>query len=315
MPPSGAVRAFAADHAVDLWQAESTPYSEALSDLPEAARLIIAHNVESLIWQRYCEVEPHPVKRAYIGHQWRKYERFERHAFATATRVVAVSAEDARLVARFGGQHVDVVENGLDRPYFETVRPEGRDPRRILFLGSLSWRPNLDAVGLLLDQIFPAVRAEEPTARLYLVGRQPPESLVRRVHGLENVELHADVPDVRPYLAQCGLMVVPLRIGGGSRLKILEALATGLPVLSTSVGAEGLELTPGRDYTVAETAAETARALVQFLRNPAPFRAQAEHARQFVLDRYDWETLAAQLEQSWYACVETGRRAREACAP
>ena len=130
--------------------------------------------MESLIWQRYYETESSPLKRWYIGRQWRKFERFERRAFASAARTIAVSDEDAALAReRFGADRVDVVENGVDVDYF---RPDGsaRNPRSILFLGSLDWRPNLDAVQRLLDQVFPQVLREEPLARLVIVGRKPP---------------------------------------------------------------------------------------------------------------------------------------------
>src|SRR5208337_4874934 len=144
-----------------------------------------------------------------------------------------------------------VVDNGIDRRYYEAVRPNP-DPATILFLGSLNWRPNVDAIGLLVEKIFPAVRAAEPAARLQIVGRKPSPALIQRAREVPGVELHADVPDVRPFLAKSTVMVVPLRIGGGSRLKILEALAAGLPVISTRVGAEGLELVPGVNLTVVE---------------------------------------------------------------
>jgi glycosyltransferase involved in cell wall biosynthesis len=299
-----AVRAFADQHRIDLWQAEATTLIDALEDLNGACKVVIAHNVESLIWQRYHEAEPNPLKRWYIKQQWRKFERFERRAFAEATRVVAVSAEDARLMQQFGRGRVDVVDNGIDRAYFEAIQAD-RDPRQILFLGSLDWRPNLDAVKLLLDRILPAVLAEEPSARLCLVGRKPPGSVIRRVQALERIELHADVPDIRPYLARSGVMVVPLRIGGGSRLKILEALATGLPVISTRVGAEGLELLPGRDFMEANTVDEMVHTLIGCLRDPGLAQAQAARVRRFVLDRYDWDMLATKLESVWLECAET----------
>src|SRR5262249_40739153 len=151
--------------------------------------------------------------------------------------------------------------------------------------------------------IFPAVRAREPGARLVLVGRSPPPGLVERVRALAGVELHADVADVRPFLAECGVMAVPLRIGGGSRLKILEALACGLPVVSTRVGAEGLCLEPGRDLVVVEKIERMAEALVECVRNPEPARATAERGRRVVVERYDWDRLADKLERVWEKCV------------
>jgi glycosyltransferase involved in cell wall biosynthesis len=307
-----ALRRQAAARAVDLWHCEWTPYAEALRAVP-GRRVVVAHNVESVIWRRYYETERGALRRWYVGRQWRKFERFERRALAGADRTVAVSGADAERFRRdFGVTRVDVVENGVDTAYF---RPEAarRVPGRLLFLGSLDWRPNLDGVSRLLDDVFPAVRAAEPDATLNLVGRNPPAWLRRRAAESAGVTLHADVPDVRPYLASCALLVVPLRIGGGSRLKILEALAAGTPVVSTRVGAEGLCLEPGRDLTVTKDTDDLAAALVAALRSPERLARQVASGRARVLARYDWDTLADEMERVWLACVD-GRPTREGLA-
>ena len=163
----------AANHLVDLWQLEFSGYLYALQGL--SARIVVqAHNVDTLIWQRYHEAERHPLKRWYIRQQWRKFETFERQAFRAATRVVAVSPEDAALAReKFGVEHVDVVDNGVDVASFREVQPMGNS-RAILYLGALDWRPNLDALRLLLDAIFPEVRRRVPDAQLRIVGRHPP---------------------------------------------------------------------------------------------------------------------------------------------
>jgi glycosyltransferase involved in cell wall biosynthesis len=305
-PLREAVRSLAATRSIDLWHCEWTPYAQSLAGLTDAPTLVMAHNVESLIWQRYFETEPNPVKRWYIQRQWRKFERFERRAFAEASRTVAVSAEDAALMRdRFEARRVCVVDNGVDTAYFrpDTTR---REPRTILFLGSLEWRPNLDGVGLLLDQVFPAVRAREAAARLLLVGRNPPEWLRRRAAEVPGVELHATVPDVRPYLARSSVLAVPLRIGGGSRLKILEALASGVPVVSTRVGAEGLNLAAGGHLTVVDDVDGLADGLLHCLQAPATAAAMAERGRRVVLEHYDWGALADKLERVWLECVSGG---------
>jgi polysaccharide biosynthesis protein PslH len=151
------------------------------------------------------------------------------------------------------------------------------------------------------------VHAAEPSASLCLVGRHPPEALRQQAARMPGVELHGSVPDVRPYLADCGLLVVPLRIGGGSRLKILEALASGTPVVSTRVGAEGLCLEPGQDLTVVEDIDDLAEALVQAIRHPEAIQAEAERGREKVLEHYDWERLAERLEQVWRQCASEPR--------
>lgn len=288
---------------VDVWHCEWTPYAETLCDIATDRRVIMAHNVESVIWQRYHETESNPLRRWYIGRQWRKFQRFERRVLGAAECTVAVSDTDARrLRENFGVSRVAVVENGVDTTYFQP-QARRRRPDRILFLGSLDWRPNLDGVNCLLERVFPAVRAAEPAASLCLVGRNPPEALRRQVAALPGVELHANVPDVRPYLADCGMLVVPLRIGGGSRLKILEALASGTPVVSTRIGAEGLRLEAGQDLTVVEEIGDLRKALIAAIRRPHVLQAESERGREKVLEHYDWDRLAEQLEQVWRQCA------------
>ena len=185
-PCRSAIRGYAATQHVDLWHCEWTPYGESLHRcVPAEPCVVMAHNVESIIWQRYTENEPNPLKRWYIGRQWAKFERFERRVFAAAGRTRSPSARrrpaDARAVsARRGWRWWTTA---WIRPTFSPTAT-AREPSRLLFLGSLDWRPNLDAVGMLLDQIFPRVLAQEPSARLSIVGRKPPRWLVDRVPAL-----------------------------------------------------------------------------------------------------------------------------------
>jgi glycosyltransferase involved in cell wall biosynthesis len=293
----------AASEKIDLWHCEWTPYAHAVRTLA-GRRVVMAHNVESVIWQRYHETETNALKRWYMGKQWRKFQHFERQTLAGADLTIAVSAVDAERFRRdLGVRNVGVVDNGVDTTRFHPGR-EPREPRTLLFLGSLEWRPNLDGVAQLLDAVFPAVRREEPDARLLLVGRNPPASLRSAVASHAGVELHANVVDVRPFLSRSSLMVVPLRIGGGSRLKILEALATATPVVSTRIGAEGLHLEAGRHLVVVDEIEQMAGAIVQSLRDPGTARRQAENGRSQVLRLYDWDALADHLEQLWFRAVQ-----------
>jgi polysaccharide biosynthesis protein PslH len=315
-----AVRAHAATHRVDVWHCEWTPYAQVLRDalgerLAEVKWSVMAHNVESLIWRRYVETTDNPMKRWYIRQQLKKFERFERWAYSNATVPIAVSREDANLMREeFGASRVSVVDNGVDVDYFHPQRDVDRDPTRMLFMGSLDWRPNLDAANILLTEVLPAVRALEPSATAVLVGRRPPEWLRQKVEATPGAELHADVPDVRPFLARCGFLVVPLRIGGGSRLKILEALAAGTPVVSTRVGAEGLELAPGRDLLIADTCEELVSTALAAIRRPEELTETAESGRRHVLARYSWELLAERLNDVWTSAagvaVRSGRAQR-----
>src|SRR5262249_44405127 len=181
-----AVGQFAADNRVDLWHCEWTPYAQVLQNalgpkLSRARWVVMAHNVESVIWRRYTEAETNPVRRWYVRRQWAKFEQFERWAYAAATASIAVSPGDAALMReRFGAKPPKVVDNGVDTAYFRPQRDVERDPARVLFLGSLDWRPNLDGVRLLLDDVFPRVKAQVSRATLSLVGRHPPDWLRER---------------------------------------------------------------------------------------------------------------------------------------
>jgi len=289
----------------DLWHCEWTPYAQAMRRRP-GRWVAMAHNFESVIWQRFTEAERNPARRWFLRQQWKKFEQFESWAYTAATRTVAVSREDAdRIEQRFEAGPIDVVENGVDTAFFTTNGSVTREPHRILFLGSLDWRPNLDAVRLLLNDIFPRLQAAEPRATLQVVGRKPPQGLRAEIARRPGVELHADVPDVRPFLHGAGMLAVPLRIGGGSRLKILEALATGLPVVTTAVGVEGLRLTAGEHYTVADGSEPFAAALRAAMTDPRSAREQAECGRIRVVAEYDWGGLSERLDRVWREAAAT----------
>lgn len=287
----------AAERAIDLWQLEWPMFLPLVDKKPNVPRIAVAHNVESLIWRRYVETTTHPLKKTYLEIQRRKFEAVERRSLQECDRVIAVSDEDATLIReQFGQPRVDVVDNGVDPDYY-ALCPGPRQANTILFLGALDWRPNQDALDLLLGKIFPEVRRRNGEAKLLIVGRNPSASLIERARS-PGIELHANVPDVRPYLGRASVMAVPLRIGGGSRLKILESLAAGLPVVSTRIGAEGLKLVPGKHYVEAEDSA-MAEALVTALAHPEAVLGMARQGQAAVREHYDWRSLAAKLEQCW----------------
>jgi glycosyltransferase involved in cell wall biosynthesis len=295
------IRRLATSEDIDLFQFEaSLGYADALTGTG-ARTIVMAHNVETLIWERLYQTEPQRLKRWFIGNQLRKYERYERAVMQGASRVISVSREDAALLReRFGVSDPAVVDNGVDVSYFAAAATTRRpDPKRILFLGSLDWRPNLDAVDVLLARVMPQVLAVEPDAHLVIVGRNPTPALIRRLRREPNVELHADVEDVRPYLTQSAVMAVPLRIGGGSRLKILEAIASGLPVVTSRIGCEGLIFEAGRDLCVVEGEDQMAAALVETIRNPARAEEMVKSGRTVIDAHYDWSRLVDRMEQVW----------------
>ena len=297
-----AIERFATEARPDLVHVEWTPL---IANVPRGLGVptcVAAHNVEADIWRRYRQNERSWPRKAYIALQHRKVARYERAALQRADAVTAVSEHDAeRIVAWAGQPHVVVVPNGVNASTFRRDPNVAVDPDEVLFVGSLDWRPNLDAVTWFVDEILARLRAQRATAHLTVVGRNPPAWLRARADQTEGLTLHPDVPDVRPHVARAAVCAVPLRIGGGSRLKICEALAMERPVVSTTVGAEGLDL--GEGIVIADGAEAFAAALADALANPAPAQARALEGRTRVLARYEWDRIAPLQETAWSEMV------------
>ena len=201
--------------------------------------VLFEHNVEYMIWQRLCALETRPWRRALFEIEWRKLRAREADACRAADLTIAVSEDDRRrLEALAPGIRAASIPTGVDTNYF---MPDGRQERanRLVFSGSMDWHPNEDAVVYFADAILPRIRAEIPDATLTVVGRNPTARL-REVAARAGIDVTGTVDDVRPSIGEAAVYVVPLRAGGGTRLKIFEALAMAKPVVSTTVGAEGL---------------------------------------------------------------------------
>ncbi|MEO5935697.1 MAG: glycosyltransferase family 4 protein, partial [Terriglobales bacterium] len=220
----------------DLVHCEWTPYARYLSSI-KVPTLIATHNIESQIWARRAERASNPLAKIFFRIQASKMERFERSVLARAQAVTGVSAADAAQAKAWGAAQVSVVDNGVDLRHF-APQGEGAGDRAV-FIGALEWFPNVDAVQFFVDAIQPRLEKLLPNFRTKIIGRRAPESLKRFLGGCSGIDFAGEVPDTRPHLAEAGLVIVPLRIGGGSRLKILEALAMGKAVVSTTIGAEG----------------------------------------------------------------------------
>jgi glycosyltransferase involved in cell wall biosynthesis len=287
----------------DLVHCEWAPYARFLSNVGRIPTIVMAHNIESQIWSRRARQSRTVAERAFFSSQARKMESFERRALTRAGRVAVVTALDGEQLAAWGVRHISLVENGVDLDQFV---PAEETPLlgHILFCGSLDWDPNLDALDFLLEEIMPPLIQRLPGVKLRIVGKGPSSSLRKRLAGRANVEFVGEVSDVRPYLAQTSVVVVPLRIGGGSRIKILEALAMGKAVVSTSIGAEGLAVSDGVHLVLADTPAEFASRAVELLTSPQESRRLGENGRRLVVDRYSWDRAAKAMESAWRQVCE-----------
>ncbi|WP_455387809.1 glycosyltransferase family 4 protein [Petrachloros mirabilis] len=275
----------------DLVLCEWTPYVVFLKRMLPVKKLVTAHNVESDIWRRYYENETNLLRRWYIHKQWRKVERFERSVLRWMDGTLAVSELDrARLAQWYPELPMAVVPNGVDLEYFRpALQPELR--RHLVFSGSMDWRPNQDAARYFVREILPLLRQVHPDVECTFVGRSPPAD-IQALAGTPSVHITGTVDDVRPYIERAAVYIVPLRIGGGSRLKILEALAMGRAVVSTSVGAEGLDVVHERHVMLADDPRTFAESVLRLLDDPERCQALAAEGRHLVERRYGWDVLA-----------------------
>jgi polysaccharide biosynthesis protein PslH len=266
-----------------------------------APALLFTHNVEAEIWRRHADTETTWLRKRLYRQQWARMRRFEGRMMARFDRILAVSDVDRdtfqRLYARRLAAPVSVIPTGVDTTYFAPRPGDRSDGRRIVFTGSMDWLPNVDAVMFFCREILPLVRQAEPDATFTIVGRSPTPA-VRRLADDHGIEVTGRVDDVRPFLAASAVNVVPLRIGGGTRLKIFEAMAAGRAVVSTSVGAEGLPTESGRHLLLADDPVTFAQSVVTLLRDAQQRRAIELEARAFVTGHYDWSAAAAHFEQA-----------------
>jgi sugar transferase (PEP-CTERM/EpsH1 system associated) len=263
--------------------------------------ILFTHNVEAEIWRRHAANARGVVARALYAQQWRRMLRFEGRTLGRFDRILAVSEADAATFRqRYAGEvraPIDVVATGVDTSFFTPTPEAFLRPKHLAFVGSMDWMPNEDAVLFFCREILPRIRQVEPDVTLSIVGRAP-TAAVRRLAEEAGVEVTGTVDDVRQHLGQACATIVPLRVGGGTRLKIFEAMAAGKAVVSTTIGAEGLPTESGRHLLIADGAEAFAGAALQVLRDPDLRRRLEREARTLVTRHYDWAAAAAQLERS-----------------
>jgi glycosyltransferase involved in cell wall biosynthesis len=224
-----------------------------------------------------------------------KMARYERRALPKFHHVIAVSEHDRQQMLAMSPQcAISVVPTGVDTQQYAVAPPATADPPRIIFTGSMDWEPNIDATVYFCQEVFPRVRAEFPSAQFRIVGRNP-HTRVKQLT-CDSIKVTGTVPSVSEYLRDATLVVVPLRIGGGTRLKIFEAMAMGKAVISTSIGAEGLDVQSGRDLILADDAAAFAEAIVLLLRDAA-LRRQYEQAATKLAVQYDWSNIVQRFAE------------------
>jgi sugar transferase (PEP-CTERM/EpsH1 system associated) len=262
--------------------------------------ILFTHNVEAEIWRRHVETAANPVSRLLLTQQWHRMLKFEEAALRRCDLVLAVSDADRQTFQRLYPDAVrspiHVVKTGVDTEYFTPSQAAVR-PAHMVFTGSMDWLPNEDGMVYFVRDILPRIREVEPDATLSIIGRAPTPA-VRRLAAAAGIHVTGRVDDVRPHVAEGAVYIVPLRIGGGTRLKIFEAMSMAKAVVSTTVGAEGLPVTTGQNIIIADEPSRFARAVVQVIRDTDMRRRLETAARRLVVERYDWSAVAQDFEDA-----------------
>jgi polysaccharide biosynthesis protein PslH len=266
-------------------------------------RLVVdSHNIDYQLSRQYARAGRSLAHRLYAGVNWRKLRREELGTYRDADGVYLCSAEDERrLLDVIPGARTAIIPNAADVEYYQP-RPTDPPPdgRTVVFFGLLSYAPNVDAVIYFVQKIWPRVAEAHPEARFKIIGGRPPRSL--QLLAGPRIELTGFVPDLRPHLAAAAAVVVPLRLGGGTRLKIVEAMAMGKAIVSTPLGAEGIEAIPGRDLLVEEQPEAFVDAVNRLLGDPGLAARIGQSGRSLAVERYSWSGAARALE-SFYRCI------------
>jgi polysaccharide biosynthesis protein PslH len=270
-------------------------------------KVLFTHNVEATIWRRHYEVAANPFWKAVSWFEWRRMEAAERRYLRLADRVLTVSDTDRDAFAHFlAPEKLTMIPTGVDVEYFHPMSTE-QVPNSLVFTGSMDWLPNEDAIVYFVDAILPLIKRQCPEVSLEVVGRSPSRKLQALAETEKRVRLTGWVDDIRPFVARGSVCIVPLRIGGGTRLKIFEAMAMGKAVVSTSVGAEGLPVQHGENILLADTPGHFAESIVSLLRDSQQQNRLGTAARTLVQEKYSWQTVADTFSQTLLSVISASK--------
>jgi len=268
------------------------PAANVPRDLPCPA-VLFQHNVEAVIWKRHYEVQANPLKKSYLYWQWRKMKAFEGMMCRRFDCVIAVSREDTELMQReYNVTSIDDVPTGVDVEFFRPRSSDKGKLRNLVFTGSMDWLPNEDAIQYFTTQIMPLIKNKLPDVTLTVVGRNPYPALLELSQRDSSIFVTGRVEDVRPYMERAAAYVVPLRIGGGTRLKIFEAMAMEKAIVSTTVGAEGLPVHHEADLLLADTPEDFAAAVVRVLADQEFADRLGRCSARLVREQFGWDRVA-----------------------
>ena len=292
-----AVKSLLAHHGFDVVLCDFLHTAALLLDTSFTPKVMFEHNVEFLLRKRKYEMVKQPLKKFVFGMDWKKTRMIEGMACRSYDHVLTVSPEDKQtLVDEFAIDHISVVPTGVDTDFFRPTEVPPQ-PGKLVFVGSMDWDPNEDGMLWFLREVYPKICRAVPYVSLSIVGRNPSYKLRSIAAREPAVEITGRVPDVRPYVSAAEVVVVPLQVGGGTRIKIPEAMAMAKPIVSTQIGAEGLPFHNGREIRLADRPEDFACAVVELLNNDSARALMGAAARTRVCTKHSWQAVVSKMEE------------------
>jgi polysaccharide biosynthesis protein PslH len=261
------------------------------------------HNFETTIYERFADAHGFSLLKHYLRMQARRIRRFEKAQLDQTDLCMAITEQDAANIRAESAVSIRIIPAGVDLEKHGFLPREKERPRTILILGSMAWQPNTDAVKWFLDEVFPLVLRIAPDAVVTIAGMSPGKDIRSRAN--QNILVPGFIENLQERIAETQVLAIPLRIGGGMRIKMLEFFAYGKPVVSTGIGAEGNTATAGRHYLKADTAEEFADAILALFEAKQKREQLGDSARVFVEENYSWNSIAAQFEAAYYVTIDS----------
>jgi glycosyltransferase involved in cell wall biosynthesis len=301
-----AVERMVRDERIDVIHAHFLHVGQYAAQKGRAAFVYDAHNLEHVLWQRFGRVHRDPALRAFVRTQIPRFIRWQQKVAGMSERVVTLSDADRDEFLRIApAAEVTTVPNGADVDFFRPLDGVAVEENSVVYFANFGWPPQDDAALYFHDEILPLVRREIPEVKLTLAGKTPPDA-IRRLAS-ERVVVTGQVPDIREYIQRAAVVVLPLRVGAGTKHRAFQALAMEKPLVTTSIGAEGIALEHGKTAMITDDAGAFAAHTVALLKNPALRLAMGRAGRELVVTRYDWRANYAKLETVFQEAVARRR--------
>lgn len=286
-----------ASHHYDLIHAE-TFYMMPNIPKTEIPVILVEQTIEYLGYQSYASKSKlWPIKPLLLL-DILKIKYWEKHYWQSCNHLITMSEDDMEFIKSIAPtvKNIDVVANGVDTAWFNQVKKSLPKDPTILSVGTFKWLPNLEAVEFLVEKVWPLIKKNQPSAKLWIVGNAPTQKVYNYEKIDKSIKVTGGIPDIRDAYASAHILLAPVFSGKGTRYKILEAFATGTPAVATSIGVEGLEITPGKHAIVANTAQEMSDAVIKLLSDKKRQAELAKNGKEFVAKKYDWNIISEKLD-------------------